>query len=246
MNILDIDIDFFLDRKCDNPAKVGKRLPADDYHVWKEKDVRSFVENQCRLTKTNRIKGRIAERHDALFDTVNELEYSNIQLFHVDAHHDLYCKNMVWVMEELVTIPVEKRVKKVLENRNMLDEGNVVAFLLACRKLSHFFFITNTKRQWHERYRIYSENFNEHSPHLQVPTIKPGQKWDKMVGYDLNLEKVNWVEPQIPIEIIDYNDWKAEDIKFDFVFVCRSPEYTPEESDSLIPFFREYIYDDPN
>ncbi|NOX57352.1 MAG: hypothetical protein GXP29_00645, partial [Planctomycetes bacterium] len=48
------------------------------------------------------------------------------------------------------------------------------------------------------------------------------------------------VDPEVPLELVSGNDFKTADA-FDFVYLTRSPRYTPESADDLIPIIREYI-----
>ena len=71
MKLLDLDMDYFMDRIATDIAEsVEERLSEEDYgdYVWDEKRVRAFVENNLGLSKYKKIKGRIVVGHnEALF-----------------------------------------------------------------------------------------------------------------------------------------------------------------------------------
>ena len=41
--------------------------------------------------------------------------------------------------------------------------------------------------------------------------------------------------------MIDYKVFNANGIIFDYVFLTKSPEYTPKEADAFIPIIERYI-----
>ena len=95
MNILDIDLDFFLDI----PAYMlnvasEERLDENEHHPWQEIEVISFLENQCKLSPNRKIIGKFFTNHIEVFYFLRSLqEINNYQLLfnidHIDAHADL-------------------------------------------------------------------------------------------------------------------------------------------------------------
>lgn len=242
MNILDIDLDFFLDNQCLDPGET--RLSSKKYCPWKKEQVRGFLQENCGLDIKSPIRGYYAKTHDQLFNRVVENHFDKINLYHIDAHDDLYVGSYIWVMTELLAVQVEKRPDLIQKTPNKLNEGNVVGFLLACQKLSSVTFVTNTEERWDKkiRTRMYHRVFNENCPFLQLPSLPDNYDAEKVEkgNYDYIKDCSSWVEPAVPYNVVNYKEWKA-DVSFDYIFFCQSPLYTPETSDGLIPIIQEYM-----
>jgi len=68
VNVLDLDLDFFLNGVAYFKDDDGKRLDSKFYKPWTQSQVRSFLEQKCGLSVTAPVKGRIVEHHDDAFD----------------------------------------------------------------------------------------------------------------------------------------------------------------------------------
>ena len=68
MRFLNLELDYFLDGVKYFREDDIQRLYSSEYKPWIELDVKNFLENQCGLSLTQPIPGRIVEHHDGAFD----------------------------------------------------------------------------------------------------------------------------------------------------------------------------------
>ena len=93
MNILDIDLDFFLDEIIHN--RTGEeRVANEEATPWFVEDVEKYLTSNCGLDKNNKVKGTVVEKHHELFDVWKDLIHAGkittrFKLVHVDAHADI-------------------------------------------------------------------------------------------------------------------------------------------------------------
>lgn len=94
MTILDIDMDFFQNGIHTNDIDSDKYLNDSDISVWNKADFIAFLEKQCHLSQSSKIKGRIIKHHIEAFDYWNQLVQKGelcrpFKVIHIDAHSDL-------------------------------------------------------------------------------------------------------------------------------------------------------------
>lgn len=252
MNILDIDLDFFLCNRAldDDIAEIGNRLNLNNYPVWPEDEVSAFLENSCGLTIGSSIPISIIRNHDEVFGHVIDKGMYDINLYHIDAHIDLYKTESPWFFNEYTRSYIDVK-QRILYNVNprtrkpYLNEGNYIGFLLACERLSSVHYITNKEERWGEMpCRMYCKDFNELGGILQIPVIKKNEcSFDPLTIIYEKLDKFDFCGREVPFDIIDYKAFDAREISFDYAFLSQSPEYTPEKADELIPVIKKYFND---
>lgn len=232
MNILDFDLDFFL-ANCCPLAKKGERPSVNGCFPWQEKDIRSFLENNCKLSKTNKITGRIFQTHDMALCYWHELiEQGKLvtpfSVTHIDAHSDLGIgyPGPGFVLNTVISTRLEKRVAiQRYYDMNELDEANYLLFALSFRWISSLTNVRNPKsRPDMPKQILLSEN-----------TIKLQSFASKL------LEPANGAEPCVSYtEFSNYTEYAAK-TPFDYVSFAISPRYLPQEADFIADIVSEYI-----
>ncbi len=149
-HILDLDLDFFLDKIAHRRPDKGKRLPSWGYKPWKKDEVRSFLERQCLLSTANPTKGRVVTHHDEVFwlwrDLVDARQIGvPFSVVHVDAHSDLgmgYPAADRYVMTELLHESLEDRKSPF---KSQVKPGNFLLFAVACCWVSQITFVLHPR-----------------------------------------------------------------------------------------------------
>lgn len=232
MQVLDLDLDFFL-ADCCPLAEKGARPALSGHEPWREEDVRAFLENQCGLSRNAPTPGKIFETHDQAL-TFWEAQIAAGRLTapfavtHVDAHSDLGIgyPGPNFVLFNVLALPVEKRLDvAAFYAQKKLDEANYLLFALAMRRISALENVRNPR----SRSDIPSElldadgNIRLNSLTAQMFAAKNG------------------AEPTIPFRVYDdYRDFRASG-KYDFVTLAMSPRYAPKEADALANLVKEYV-----
>jgi hypothetical protein len=218
MRILDLDLDFFLN-KIVFWKKNNKRLNEKDYIPWKKDKLINFLENQCNLSKDNKIDGKIVKKHHEAFYFWNELINNNklktpFEVVHVDAHADLGMgdNSYNYIIGELLKIPPQKR-----NNPQHINEGNYLAFAIANRWISKLKYITHP---------------------LGGNDILKEYLIDNEITNNI---KLNNDEPVVEFEKIQGKNYIDNGKYFDYIVLSISPRYTPKRADKLIPVFKKYI-----
>jgi len=145
--ILDIDLDFFLNKVSDS-REDGKRLNNIKYYPWRIDALRSFLENRCNLTKKIPIRGKIVKNHHQAFFFWRELIQANqieipFELVHIDAHSDIGVADWGWIYltSELLHKSLKERMNPDKSLLFGINEANYLAFALACRWIKKLTFI---------------------------------------------------------------------------------------------------------
>lgn len=251
MNILDIDLDFFLDViEYMQDVTSTVRLDENEYHPWSEARVKKFLENCCNLNPNNKINGKYFTHHHELFYFLGELQEKNnyslkFDIDHIDGHADLGLgdRSYVYICTELLHYPVDERIHHIDETKKgNLSAGNFLAFLAACGWLKRLTYIhaegEGTDIAW-----MHLKDFDESSGFLQLKKyskiqmnhITNGDMFDRA-----KKTKPLVHEPDIPFRIISEKNFISNK-KYDYVFITQSPAFTPKTSDDLLPTFFQYI-----
>lgn len=240
MNILDIDLDFFLKERYTDNTIIGERLSVKDYPIWKEREVVSFLETNCGLSTQMPIKGATFTHHHELFYYVMENNLTDINLYHIDAHEDVYQNHYIEIMRDYMNLPENERGN--LNNINgYINEGNFIIFLATCHKLESIKYINDFTNYGYEVMGIYFREFNPKSEKLQIGILP--QNYDEIPDMEEIRKIITYPnnEHPIPFQMIDCRNFNAKEIDFDYVFLTKSPEYTPPEADVFIPLIERYI-----
>ncbi len=239
MNVLDIDLDFFLDERVTTPLPPVR--PSDnDYIPWTTDAVETFLTDCCRLDPNRPLPGAIVTEHHELFAIWKKLISMDqlaipFNLVHVDAHADMGMGNgsPSYISGNLLHMEVAQRT-----NPNDLHSGNYVAFAMSCRWIHSFTYVHHPKmRQENLGKHDIPDIFVKDDNHLQFK-ILPRESVDGIHRYQEYVPLR--LEPEIPINLIPGADF-ATDTGFSFMFVARSPRYTPPSADKLVAILKQFI-----
>jgi hypothetical protein len=242
VRILDIDLDFFVQADARPERTIDRSMNT--LKIWSKDDVKSFLEKNCGLSSLSPINGFVFEHHDEAFHYCKKIiENSDPDTFlsidHVDAHADLggyeFDVSLLKIIREL-PCPFEVGwLTKRQEEDLGLNPGNFLAFLLAQGWLYELNYIN------------YPEWLNDLPPILfekgDISTNKIFFKY--FLEEDLTL-KINF-EKGIPLLTSLTNFYRINYRLFnncrtyDYVFLTKSPDYSPLASDSLIPTIQKFI-----
>ena len=100
MNILDIDLDFFLDGR-ENFATDSGDVRADRLNPWEKERVINFIENELRLSTEIKVPGcGVTSHHEVYFELKKLIEGSHLttpfDVYHIDAHADMGLGDSSW------------------------------------------------------------------------------------------------------------------------------------------------------
>lgn len=255
MKILDIDMDYFLNRVPRFiSSKSKKRIDGDNFKPWSKKDVISFLEDNLGLSRDNKIQGKIiTHHHEALYywrDLIN-LSKVNIpfEVVHVDSHADLGLgfSSWVFIFERLLGLEVENRAKienykNIFSEYKLPDIGDYLLFALAFRWISKLTYICNTNESGNDYLLYILKDCKEPNDKIQLPYNNQCSAFD--LNYSdkrSNYLRSSILEPEIPFEIIN----KVQNVNYngdyDYITFCISPNYTPKKADFIIDIIKEYI-----
>lgn len=242
--ILDIDLDFFL-----NDIAFWKsdkdRLSSEDYYPWKPEDIVRFLEVNCGLNKMAKIKGRVVINHQEVFHFWRELIEKKclivpFNLIHIDAHADLGLGDSSWVylMGELLHKDIKER-KYPRESSQGLNSGSYLAFAIACRWIKTLKYIHHPKGG-NDLMPYHFKDFNSKTNILELKKCDFTRVNTCSIHPTDESFCVISKEPQVPFEMLDMESYH-DDGNHDYITLCKSPGFTPIESDNLVPLFEEYM-----
>jgi hypothetical protein len=243
LRFLDIDLDAFLSAVAHWPE--GGRLDPNHYVSWTEARLRDFLERQCGLSRSSPIKGWFVENHDAAFEVMRDLVVGGsgpLEVVHVDAHADLGMGDPSWVdLIRHVAKPIADRYypKRATEGLNL---GSWLAYALAAELISDLTY-------------VYPAGYGDDLPPIYFPSGDRTAGFIEMKAYTRPDLPMNGSVPDyhelytltpdvalapVPFRMVTLDDYAAQ-APFSAGLLCRSPDYTPETSDALIPIIGEYI-----
>lgn len=240
MRILDIDLDFFLERVAHYRAAGGARLDPDEYPPWSVDDVIAFLEERCGLTGT--LPGWAVEQHAEIFDCWREaIERGDLRpplsVTHVDAHADLGLgeSSYIYVLTKLLFKPIEKRTHPA-RGQGGLTDGSWLMFAIACQWVSDLTYVFNGRDgRPVDLMQPVMENFDTNAKNIQLAGITK----EDMRGYTPSrVPRFTHLEPKVPFTWIEWRAFKDDD-PYDFICLTRSPEFTPAEADPIYDAIRE-------
>ena len=235
MQVLDLDLDFFLSDCCPLAPK-GERPSSDCASPWTEAAVASFLENNLGLDRKRPIPGRIIETHDgALAFWKERMDAGTLSrpfsIVHVDAHADLGIgkPGPGFVLNNVLGIPPEERdAFSRYYTQKQLDEANYLLFALAFR--------------WIDALTLVRDPFSRPDlPPFCVPECE-GYRPIRLESFVSKLfEGCYGPEPETPFTV--YHDPAAVRIRepFTCMDLAVSPRYAPKEADALVPVIARYI-----
>ncbi|MFN8647731.1 MAG: UPF0489 family protein [Gemmatimonadales bacterium] len=245
MRILDLDLDFFLDR-VGFRRPDGGRLDPDRYHPWPEPELESWLD-RCLPPSAPRPRGRVVTHHREAFYVWRELVERGalvppLEIVHVDAHADLGVSNdgHRYLMTDLLHRPPADRRAPAAEK---LRDGNYLLFAVACRWVGALTYVTHPQRE--RAGRLWQDDrptclFRDDDPESGILELRRMASRELaflppvLHGYGRTATTPLGLEPAVTFRTIAAREFAVE-APFDFVLVARSPDYTPETSDRLLP-----------
>ncbi len=243
--VLDIDLDFFLDRIFYAPDEPQGRLSGEEYQVDDEQKVVSYLEKQCGLSESSPVPGAMCEHHVEVYDWWEAMVDEGIleppfEVVHVDAHADLGLGNLscLYIAEEMLSQPVEERDVPGGTDPWSLNNCNFMIYAAAMRWLGKMTYVRHPKcvddLQW-----MHMKDFSNDSGALQLKQFDP--------GFTEGLEDFNEVkklpfraEPEIPLAVQERYAFELKQ-RPDFLFITKSPNYTPVEMDPIFEKVRPLV-----
>lgn len=251
MRVLDIDLDFFLSDVATFVPQNGKRLPSDDFHPWKERDVRQFMEDALGLQTHSKVPAIFCTHHDEVLTHCEKLiEIGLLQrpfdLVHVDSHADMGCGDNGWV-EILQMASASEKVKSQIHTGyfERIGIGNYISYMALLRMLNSLKYVHNP----HSTNDVFAGYLNADQTQMRIPVWPNNEDefqaakdcWLLSLGSMYRFERKSEVrEPAIPFQRISGCEYRTDD-SFDIAFLAQSPDYTPKESDLLIPILEDYL-----
>jgi hypothetical protein len=243
VRVLDIDLDAFLSDVA-HWVRGTRRLNARSYKPWSEDQLRSFLEKNCRLSRTARIPGMYAVHHDKAFDYFRKIADDTnapLDVVHIDGHADLGMGGSSWVYltRHVLSLSPERRMNP-RRGPKSLNAGSYLAFALATRRIASLKYVY-PKGGGNDLPEMYFSENNPSSGKIQLKRFSR-QTIAERVPLLLPLREADAVavEPPIPFERVPMTKYESPR-KFDYAFLCQSPGYTPRTADALIPIFEDYI-----
>lgn len=241
--ILDIDMDFFLDDIV--YWQTGEeRLPDDYVTPWNEREFRNFLEQNCLLSKSSKIKGRIITHHNESFFFWEELiSKGNIsspfEVTHIDAHSDLGLGDSAWyyILTQLQQFPLEQRMKFL--DRSKVNLANYLAFAMSVGWIDKLNFVVHDNWDFNDFFSIYLKNFDDYSGFFEF------RAYDSKFSSSYLVENIRRMDPLKKDPPIPYKIYKKSEFKiteeYDYLVFCQSPQYTPKTADFMLDILQEYI-----
>lgn len=250
MNILDIDIDVFVDPRPD--FGIGKgRLPSAHFNAWTPTEVEKFLEERCGLRADKRIPGAIVTCHHELFDIWDQLIADGrlnapFSITHIDSHADMGLGDASsgYIMCDLIHGSMASRKNFRRESAYGLLEGNYLSFALACRWISDIKYVQHPQTRSHNHGGlpdISDAMFQNSDPNCGIIQLRAFPRGsEKGIDRYWEVHQPIAFEPEVPIEFYDRDAFKSADT-FSFLFAAQSPSYTPKTADSLLPIIGKFI-----
>jgi len=245
MRILDIDLDFFV-RPIAHEREGSDRLPeAEVEEVASIDTISTFLETQCNLSRKRKTPGMLFEEHEEVFAAIRLMAEKQdiagkLELDHVDAHSDTgsgWGISWRYVFTELLQQPPEGRLDPH-RGPKALNSGNFIIFLAACRwlKCVNFYYPVGWKN---EIQHVFMKDFSAYSPFIQLKRYNSEDI--ALAGVSAPLDKIpHELEPGIPFTCLPAKAMQPG-APYDWVFLTRSPAFTPKSADAAFDFISGYL-----
>ena len=254
--VLSIDIDYFVSPIAfGHSDSSGKRLSDTDYSIRQEEDVRNFLEQRCKLSVNDKVRGCAIISHVDAFDLIHQGIKTGsftppVDLYHVDAHADLGAgsdTSFKFILEELVFRPVDQRYSIPRSGWHGLGAGNWLAYCVANRWIREVWFLPN--EDYHstnggtkdDLVRFFFPKCETAPEGLQILELIPISSGLSLDAWEDTLCQQPRPEPTVPWRtLMQENDFTLP-TQPDYVIVCQSPGFTPQTADVLFEIAKEYI-----
>lgn len=248
MRVLDIDMDFFLNKIEYLKPFDGIRLSDDEFYPWEKKKIETFLEVNCGLNKEKKVKGNIFDEHGEVFSFIKDkIDCDEISLplewVHVDAHADLGFGDSSWVYIFKKYLKKQKNERpNILEYNDSLSElerlgsGNYLLYMIACEWLKNLKYVTHPESKANDFNIYFMKDFDEESGYIQLKYFPDGIKDIMKVEEESFL-----LQPEVKFDVISCYNAYIEVEEFDYLVFSKSLSYTPESADFIVDIIMEYM-----
>ncbi len=235
--VLDIDLDFFLDRILYNSDEPKGRPDNRHYKVDTIESAFAFLHEQCGLPPKATFPGHCCIHHKEVFFKWKMMICDGIlkvpfKVIHIDAHADMGFGNAscTYIAEHFLAKPPEQRKLPLSGGPWAVNNCNFLAYALASRWISHLTYVTHPQYeddiQW-----VHMKDFSSTSGFVQMKLFKIG--FTHRLSNPLDVKKLPFkAEPDIPLDVISRSQFRTNTLP-DFVFISQSPNYSPPAADKL-------------
>ena len=233
ITVLDIDVDLFVDPyPTHSSRRQGRR--AEDVTAWRPERVCEYIGGTEVLGSGRNLPGQKFETHDEMLGALADLE-SPVLLYHLDAHADLGVgQNCYRFYSEFLAIEPALRRSRLHEFRPR--EGDFLLYAIACGFVGAMDYVTHP------------------DGYGRIPDIPVGMdRWEDghTAGFlDLrrfhgtgaeygNRQGKHTLDRSIPIHRHNRDEFRLSGMSFDYLYITRSPDYTPIASDNVVRAVQE-------
>lgn len=264
MSILDIDVDFFLD-KVSTSVGAGERLSSEEYSVWDVCEIRKFLRRALQNDETARVPAIVCERHDEVYHLCRIMQKNGLMdkspwWIHVDAHDDVHGDSDV-LIEEASKLEYKEgyAITAKIESTFDVREDNFLAYLILMKMIGSLDYIGLPGSDF-----VAHPYLGENRESIGIPVFpdgsidwvitKPAEELYRMMfGESQNrFTEIHRIADCIPggrripfyqsnYQTYDYS--RFENKRIDLAFLVKSPEYTPPSSDCLFGEVFEEFFD---
>jgi hypothetical protein len=220
------------------------RLAAADFPPWSLDEALTFLKDRCGLSR--KLPGSVVEHHGSVFGLWRTAIASGrldtpFQVTHVDAHADIGLGDAgyVYLMTDLLFEPHENR-QHPKEGVGGLDDGNWLAFALACRWITDLVYVFNDGGG-NDILHYHMQDFDVSAPNIELKAVR-GHELARVMFQEMRPEVARF-EPRIPFHQLHWESFRAQQ-PFDAVFLARSPSFTPPECDVIFDEIRHRFIDE--
>jgi len=253
-NILDIDLDFFQSGRITDNVHSEERPRSEKIKPWNKDRTITFLEQNCGLDKVHKPPGKqFTDHHEVFWEWQKLIAEKKItppfNIVHIDAHADLGLgmgdTSWAYIMGELLHKPVCERTDIKIGGWDGLKCGNYLSFAIANRWVSKLSFVIN--ENWQDDIpRCFLRDTNVPDPLtygqwcFTIALRQYTQEQIRDISMRVSEPEPLAYEPPVSFEIIPYQQFKNT-AQFDYMFVCKSPEYTCWEADKLLLIIKNYV-----
>lgn len=243
--VLDIDLDFFLDRIFHCADEPPGRLSPREFRVEPEADALGYLRERCLVTEAEPTPGRACRHHREVFDHWERMIRSGeltvpFEVVHVDAHADMGLGNLsaLFIAEELLARPPQRRRAPRGREPWALNNCNFLAYALALRWIGRLTYVTHPRCrddvQW-----LHMKDCSSGSGFVQMKQLEPGAA-ARLKDFNEVRQLPFRAEPEIPMRLVPRGEFHCAR-RPDFLFVTQSPTYTPPTIDALFKATKAFI-----
>jgi hypothetical protein len=248
VRILDLDLDFFVHGAAHWRPDDAGRLDDEEFPAWDLEEALFFLTDRCRLAGP--LPGVVVENHGELFGAwrgaIGEGRLSPpFEVTHVDAHADLGLGDSghVYLMTDLLHRKPEER-RDPSEGVGGLEDGNYLAFAIACRWISSLLYVHNDEGG-HDLMPYHLADFEPEASQLQLKAMEGSviaELHELLIDREAPIP-VERLEPAIPFRHENWRGFNAVE-PFDWICLARSPTYTPSGADAIFDEIRSRFIDE--